>query len=142
MSTPIITNMLTKPATVQTLKLRLLNSASDMMGSFARRSASTNSTPPATAAAPNPTMTGEVHSYSTPPHAVASVSAVSAAASATVPHTSNVAFSTLCRGFGRQMTAVTMATAASGTLIQKHQRQPRVSVNRPPRSGPMTIGTA
>ena len=137
-----MTNVVTNPATVQMLKLRFLNRESAMSGSFAWRSATANSTPATTTVASSATMTGESQAYSTPPHEVASVSAVTATTSVTVPQVSKCAFSTVRRGFGKNATAVPMATSASGTLIQNAQRQPMVSVNRPPSSGPASMGTA
>jgi len=46
-----------------------------------------------------------------------------------------------CDGSLRVIHETTSAATPTGMLIQKHQRQSRWSVNRPPRSGPATAET-
>ena len=134
-------NMTNKPAKVDSTNVRFLKMDRGMSGVFARRSASTNSADIATTPANSPMICGESQSYSTPPHEVASTSITTAAEENTVPHTSNEASDSLCRGFGRKKMAATAATIESGTLIQNAQCQLRWSVNSPPKSGPTSMGS-
>lgn len=134
--------MTMRPAAVHSVKLRLRNSESGTSGSAARRSAATKAEAAAIKTTASAAVAGEFQGSVVPPRERASTSEQVAAARETMPATSMEARpSALWSRRGRQRAAIPSAIRPKGTLIQKHQRQDRCSVNRPPSKGPKAMDT-
>ena len=117
--------------------VRMRNRRSGIAGSSTRRSTTTNATPRRWHT-PRPMITGDPHSYSTPPHDVSKTSVEMPAARSALPIQS--IFTSVRRRLGGSTAAVTTtATIPMGMFTKKIHRHERVSVRNPPTRGPSTL---
>ena len=139
---PNIATAISNPATTAAVKVRSANRPSGMIGSTARRSATTKAPAPATAATARPSTTDELQAYRVPPQEASRTTAVTARASVLKPATSRCTRSGPRGGSCSSTTTASTASPPTGRLSQNAHRQPMPSVSQPPTSGPARAETA
>lgn len=129
-------------ATTARVNVRFRNRRNGISGSETLRSTTTNS---AAASRDPPTiqaLVAETHSKSWPARVTQSSRRVVAVAIRAMPRMSMFAFRGERRSSLRFFSTITRAARANGTETKKFHLHPRVSVIRPPSSGPPTVATA